>query len=88
MPQTTTLTITLNIVDALGIQTNSLPDAIVGQPYQLQCQLVGGTPPYFWSASGLPVGLNMSVSGLISGTPLTSGSGIDVLLVVNDSSNN
>jgi choice-of-anchor A domain-containing protein len=33
----------------------------------------GGTPTYTWSASGLPAGLAMSTSGVLSGTPTTAG---------------
>ena len=33
----------------------------------------GGTPPYTWTATGLPVGLDISDSGVISGTPTTAG---------------
>jgi len=35
----------------------------------LQLAASGGTPPYTWSASGLPTGLTISTSGVISGTP-------------------
>ncbi|HEY1574540.1 MAG TPA: ExeM/NucH family extracellular endonuclease [Pseudonocardiaceae bacterium] len=34
----------------------------------------GGTPPYTWTASGLPAGLTVSADGVISGTPTTAGS--------------
>ena len=33
----------------------------------------GGTAPYTWSATGLPTGLSISASGLISGTATTAG---------------
>jgi len=33
----------------------------------------GGTPPYTWSATGLPPGLSISSGGVISGTPTTAG---------------
>ncbi|GGB43133.1 hypothetical protein GCM10011492_37590 [Flexivirga endophytica] len=39
----------------------------------LQLAASGGTAPYTWSASGLPTGLSISNSGLISGTPTTAG---------------
>lgn len=39
----------------------------------LQLAASGGTAPYTWSASGLPAGLSISTSGLISGTPTTTG---------------
>jgi predicted extracellular nuclease len=33
----------------------------------------GGTPPYTWTATGLPAGLAISADGVISGTPTTAG---------------
>jgi len=36
---------------------------------------IGGVPPYTWSASGLPAGLDVDPSsGQITGTPTTAGS--------------
>jgi len=47
----------------------------------------GGTPPYTWSASGLPPGLSISSSsGLISGTPTTAGS-YSVTVTARDTAN-
>jgi hypothetical protein len=38
-------------------------------------QAVGGTPPYTWTVtSGLPKGMTLSSSGLLSGTPTVAGS--------------
>lgn len=58
----------------LGITTTSLPPATVGTPYFALAQASGGVSPYTWSAAGLPAGLTMSSSGLITGTPTTAGS--------------
>jgi subtilisin family serine protease len=45
----------------------------VGSPASLQLAATGGTPPYTWSATGLPAGLTLSPStGRISGTPTTA----------------
>jgi predicted extracellular nuclease len=33
----------------------------------------GGTPPFSWTATGLPDGLSISTDGVISGTPTTAG---------------
>ncbi|WP_367128120.1 S8 family peptidase [Saccharothrix sp. HUAS TT1] len=46
----------------------------VGTATSLQLKASGGTPPYTWSATGLPPGLSISAAtGLISGTPTTAG---------------
>ena len=47
---------------------------VVGTAASLQLSATGGTTPYSWSATGLPPGLSISASGLISGTPTTAGS--------------
>jgi hypothetical protein len=45
----------------------------VGTAASLQLSASGGTAPYTWTASGLPTGLSISSSGLISGTPSAAG---------------
>jgi hypothetical protein len=61
------------------ITTTTLPPGTVGQPYSFQLQATGGTPPYTWNKyppkgqGVLPLGLHLSKSGLISGTPKRSG---------------
>jgi len=45
----------------------------VGTAVSLQLSASGGTAPYTWTATGLPAGLSISSSGLISGTPTTAG---------------
>jgi hypothetical protein len=45
----------------------------VGTATSLQLSASGGTAPYTWAASGLPTGLAISGSGLISGTPSAAG---------------
>ena len=46
----------------------------VGNATSLQLSASGGTSPYTWTATGLPAGLTISSSGLISGTPTTAAS--------------
>ena len=80
-----TLTLSLTILNPLGIVTTTLPTGVVGQPYSLQCQVTGGTSPYTWTAANLPTGLTCTTGGLISGTPTEAGTG-DVTLTVTDAS--
>ncbi len=66
----------LNILPAaqtLSITTRSLVPGGTGQIYSQQVTAIGGTPPYSFSASGLPAGLSISMSGLITGTPTQNG---------------
>jgi hypothetical protein len=53
-----------------------LPGASAQAAYSLQFGATGGTPPYQWSiatGSALPIGLALSSTGLLSGTPTTQG---------------
>jgi large repetitive protein len=52
------------------------PSAQVGQPYSLQLIALAGCDNYWWEFTngGLPPGLSLSRSGLISGTPTATGS--------------
>ncbi len=70
-PATTT---TAAPVPPLVVVTGSLPEARVGEAYQVVLVANGGTPPYSWSlASGtLPDGLSLSSGGVLSGVPGTS----------------
>jgi hypothetical protein len=65
----------------LVIQTISLPDTTAEKPYTQTLQASGGVPPYIWGiASGsLGAGLNLSASGVISGTPTSPGTSVFVV---------
>ncbi len=69
----------------LSIQTTSLPNGTVGQPYTAFLQATGGTGNYQWSVvSGtLPQGITVSPSGVLSGTPSIAG-GYSVIFQVSD----
>lgn len=73
---TRTLTINANVTP-VTITTASLPSGTVGQSYTAPLLAAsGGTSPYNWSVnsgSSLPLGLGISASGAITGTPSTSG---------------
>ena len=69
----------------LAVTTASLPAGTVGQAYSQQLAAQGGTTPYTWSGSGLPVGLTLSsTTGIISGTPSAQGNN-SVTVTVTDS---
>jgi hypothetical protein len=83
-----TTSTTPSIVAPLFITTATLPNGVVGQPYNppsgAQLQAIGGTlgtgecSGYFWnwsaaSDSAIPPGLTISNRGLISGTPTAPG---------------
>jgi hypothetical protein len=74
---------------ALSISTSTLAAATVGSAYSASLQATGGTTPYSWSLSSgaLPAGLSLNVStGVISGTPTTSGTS-SFTVKVTDASN-
>jgi hypothetical protein len=77
---TATLPLTIN-PPALSITTVSLPNGAVGIAYNASVMATGGTPPYTFSATGLPAGLTMNAAGAISGTPSTMGPSTAVVTV-------
>ncbi|NDD90807.1 hypothetical protein EBZ37_01800 [bacterium] len=55
--------------------TRGLPNAILGANYTAVLTAAGGTPPYTFSATGLPAAFTLNPAiGLITGTPTTAGS--------------
>lgn len=73
---TVTLTLTINPpISELTIDTQSLPDGVVGQDYSRDLQASGGSTPYLWSiiSGSLPAGLQLSDDGKITGRPTTTG---------------
>ena len=75
----------LQIASVLTISTTSLPAGRVQQSYSATVSANGGTTPYTWSATGLPAGLSInSGTGLISGTPTSSGAA-SVTVLLSDS---
>jgi hypothetical protein len=63
--------VTITISVPLGITTTAVPSATVGTIYSTTLAATGGTPPYTWTlvSGSLPVGLSLSSSGVVSGTP-------------------
>jgi len=72
----------------LTIVTSSLSGSTGGTSYLQTLQASGGTSPYTWSvvagSGSLPLGLSLSSSGVISGTPTAAGT-YSFTLQVNDS---
>jgi hypothetical protein len=59
-------------------QSDQLAPGTVGVGYQIQLFANGGTRPYSWAVAGgqLPIGLSLSGSGLVSGTPAAAGTSL------------
>lgn len=75
-------------VTPVSFTTTSLPSGTVGTAYSQTIAAANGTTPYtFALATGtLPAGLTLSSSGVISGTPTTSGSSTFGVQVTDSSS--
>jgi hypothetical protein len=69
---------------SLSVTTASLPNGALTSPYSAGLNATGGTPPYTWSASGLPAGIAASSGGTLTGTPTSPGA-FTVTVTVKDS---
>jgi hypothetical protein len=52
----------------LKITTTGVSQPTLGQTFSVGFGATGGTPPYTWSATGLPSGVTISATGTLSGT--------------------
>ena len=71
------LSVDIDPIPVLAVQTTALPQPTVAQSYSFPISATGGLAPYTWSVTSgtLPAGLNLDTStGVIEGTPTTSGS--------------
>jgi hypothetical protein len=74
MQQSATFSLTITIESVLVPPSGALPTGSTGVAYNQAVSASGGNPPYTFSGvTGLPAGLTMSASGVISGTPTTAG---------------
>jgi uncharacterized protein (TIGR03437 family) len=61
-------------VNVLGLLTTSpLPDGSTVSAYSAAFSAIGGSPPYTFSASGLPAGLTLSSGGFLTGAVKQAG---------------
>jgi Putative Ig domain len=81
---TKTVTITIAAGPLKITSANQLPAGTLGSTYSFSMTAVGGTPPYTWSATGLPSGVSISSAGLISGTISAAGT-LSFVVKVTDS---
>jgi hypothetical protein len=73
--QTLTRNVLAAFINPVTVVTASLPPGAIGASYTaFQLTASGGGQPYAWTATGLPSGINLSPSGVLSGTPASSGS--------------
>lgn len=84
---TQALSITINPPPPLSVATSTLQVGTVNQGYNQTLAASSGTPPYTWSLTGgsLPFGLSLAPSGLISGTPVATGTYNFMVKVVDSS---
>jgi len=60
-----------NNIEPFIYTPQNLPDGIAGTYYRLTLCAAGGRPPYNWAVSSgvLPIGMSLSVDGVLSGDP-------------------
>ncbi len=76
----------ITIVPKLELSPLTLPNGTAGVTYQQAITATGGTPPYQFNATGLPQGLSMNSTGVITGIPASSAAASNVQVTVVDSS--
>jgi hypothetical protein len=84
------VTLVVNPV-TLAITSTVLPTATVGAPYSYQLTSTGGIGAITWSLTAGSLsgtGLTLSSTGLLSGTPLTSETGLNLTFQAQDSATN
>lgn len=73
IPNNTYNNLTITVTGPPTITTASLPSWTNGVAYSQTLAATGGVGQLLWSATGVPSGLTLSASGVLSGTPTASG---------------
>ena len=60
-------------LSVLGFTTASVPGGKIGTAYAASFTAAGGSAPYSFSATGVPVGLTLAANGTLNGTPTATG---------------
>ena len=66
-------TLTAKTNRLLRVSTAKLPEGMAGESYLAALVATGGDGPYSWTARGLPRGLTLSPSGVLTGFPAGTG---------------
>ncbi|RJS21998.1 endonuclease [Corallococcus sp. H22C18031201] len=84
--RTASRTVALSIYTAPTVTSASLPIAVLGQPYSATLTASGGKTGLSWAVTsgGLPVGLSLSSSGVLSGTPTGDAATFSATFTVTD----
>ncbi|TAN38568.1 MAG: cadherin repeat domain-containing protein [Nitrospirae bacterium] len=85
-PNPGTRSLVVNCTTRANLSSTTIPVARKGQSFSYQLPITGGIPPYSVSllAAAPPPGLTLSTTGLLSGTPTTTGS-FAMPVLINDS---
>ena len=70
----------------LEITTESVPPATAGDAYTAKLASSGGVEPITWKVAGLPGGLSVSDSGVITGTPTVQAADVSLTAFATDAS--
>ncbi|MDX6226646.1 MAG: hypothetical protein QOI76_36 [Frankiales bacterium] len=68
-----------------AVTSVALLPGMARRPYSATLSATGGVEPYTWTGAGLPVGLTLSASGVVSGTPTQAGTSTLTVTVADSS---
>lgn len=81
-----TRAVTQTIYNVMAITNAPAAYGYVGTAFSHTFQVSGGKSAYSWSATGLPAGISLSTSGVLSGTPTTAAT-YNATITVKDANN-